>query len=239
MSLNHVLQRKPDSMTLLISSTPLRETLEQSAAMHRHLCPRQVLGARMGMYAGELLGLALPRTDKRLFVVVETDGCFADGVSVATGCWLGRRTLRLIDLGKVAATFVDMRTERAFRLHPHPQARALARSYAPNARSRWHAYLEAYQIMPITELLVARPVTLTLDLAALIGRNGIRAQCAQCGEEVINQREVAREGRILCPSCASIGAYWAAPDEVPETLDLSREVEPRYDVVPAVRLDRL
>ncbi len=196
-------------MTLLLSSTPLREALAQSMAMHRHLCPRQVLGARMGMYAGELLGLTLPRIDKRLFTFVETDGCFADGVSVATGCWLGRRTLRLIDLGKVAATFVDTRTGCAIRIHPHPEARALARVYAPDARSRWHAYLEAYQIMPTTELLVAHPVMLEVDLGSLIGRNGIRTQCEQCGEEIINQREVLREGRVLCPGCAGTDAYWS------------------------------
>lgn len=222
-------------MTLLITSTPLREALEQSATMHRHLCPRQVLGARMGMYAGELLGLELPRTDKRLFTFVETDGCFADGVSTATGCWLGRRTLRLIDLGKVAATFVDTRTGRTIRIHPHPEARALARSYAPNARSRWHAYLEAYQIMPVAELLVARPVTLTLDLAALIGRNGIRARCEQCGEEIINQREALREGRVLCPGCAGQGAYWSEA-EAPEVLELpyNSKLEERYEFVPAI-----
>ncbi|MGB9632614.1 MAG: FmdE family protein [Chloroflexaceae bacterium] len=221
-------------MTLLITSTPLREALEQSAAMHRHLCPRQVLGARMGLYAGELLGLELPRADKRLFTFVETDGCFADGVSTATGCWLGRRTLRLIDLGKVAATVVDTRTGQAIRMHPHPEARVLARSYAPNARSRWHAYLEAYQIMPVAELLVARPVTLTLDLAALIGRNGIRTQCEQCGEEIINQREVLRAGRVLCPGCAGQGAY-CSEAEAPEVLELPYpEVEERYEFVPAI-----
>ena len=31
--------------------------LELSAARHSHLCPRQVLGVRMGMLAGKLLGL--------------------------------------------------------------------------------------------------------------------------------------------------------------------------------------
>jgi formylmethanofuran dehydrogenase subunit E len=61
----------------------------------------------MGLHAGQLLQLDLPRTDKRLFVLVETDGCLTDGVAVATGCWFGRRTLRLVDQGKVAATFVD------------------------------------------------------------------------------------------------------------------------------------
>jgi formylmethanofuran dehydrogenase subunit E len=70
-------------------SAPLAALLQQSAALHRHLCPRQVLGVRMGLYAAELLGLALPQSDKRLFTIVETDGCFADGVSVATGCTLG------------------------------------------------------------------------------------------------------------------------------------------------------
>jgi formylmethanofuran dehydrogenase subunit E len=60
-----------------------------------------VLGVRIGLAAGEALDLDLPRADKRLLMLVETDGCFADGVSVATGCWLGRRTLRLVDYGRV------------------------------------------------------------------------------------------------------------------------------------------
>jgi len=181
--------------------------LAQSAELHKHLCPRQVLGARIGMYAGALLGLELPQTSKRLFAFVETDGCFADGVSVATGCWLGRRTLRLVDLGKVAATFVDTKTEQAIRIRPSLRARELARQYVPAAKSRWHAYLEAYQLMPADELLEAQPMTLTVDLKALISRNGVRAACAQCGEEIINAREVIAEGRVLCRSCAGGERY--------------------------------
>jgi formylmethanofuran dehydrogenase subunit E len=181
--------------------------LERAAALHKHLCPRQVLGARMGLLAGDLLGLALPQAGKRLVTIVETDGCFADGVSVATGCWLGRRTMRLMDEGKVAATFVDTQTARAVRIWPSPAARELARSYAPEAQSRWHAYLAAYQVMPDTELLEVRPVTLSIDLKAIISRNGVRAVCKQCGEEIINQREVCRKGQVLCHSCAD-GAYY-------------------------------
>jgi len=101
--------------------TILPELLDASAALHRHLCPRQVLGVRMGMLAGELLGLALPQTDKRLYVVAETDGCAVDGISAATNCWVGRRTLRVEDFGKVAATFVDTQTDRAVRI-PLPRA---------------------------------------------------------------------------------------------------------------------
>ena len=71
----------------------LDEILEHSAALHRHLCPRQVLGARMGILAGRLHSLELPQKNKRLYTFVETDGCFADGIGAATGCWLGRRTM--------------------------------------------------------------------------------------------------------------------------------------------------
>jgi formylmethanofuran dehydrogenase subunit E len=162
----------------------------------------------MGRYAGELLGLELPQTTKRLYVLSETDGCFADGVSVATGCWMGRRTMRLLDEGKVAATFVDAAEGRAIRIRSSLRSRALAGAYAPGAQSRWHAYLEAYQVMPDDELLEARPVTLTIDLEALISRPGARAECAECGEEIINEREVIRGGRTLCRCCAGEGSYW-------------------------------
>jgi formylmethanofuran dehydrogenase subunit E len=191
----------------LVAPPELAGLLEQSAELHKHLCPRQVLGARMGVYAGELLGLELPQTSKRLYTFVETDGCFADGVSVATGCWLGRRTMRLIDYGKVAATFVDTKTERAVRIWPNPAARALAAQYAPGAKSRWHGYLAAYQVMPLAELLLARPVALAIDLKALISRPGVRVQCDSCGEEIINQREVVRGATTLCQACAGEGAY--------------------------------
>ena len=102
--------------------TPLTELLKESAALHRHLCPRQVLGVRMGLLAAEVMGLDLPQTDKRLLTIIETDGCAADGISVATGCWVGRRTLRVEDYGKVAATFWANST--AF-LNRHTSSRSL------------------------------------------------------------------------------------------------------------------
>ena len=82
----------------------LDDCLRASAAHHHQLCPRQVLGGRIGLLGGELLGLELPRRDKRLLVIFETDGCAVDGVIAATGCTPGHRTLRIEDYGKVAGT---------------------------------------------------------------------------------------------------------------------------------------
>lgn len=196
----------------------LQTLLQQSAALHSHLCPRQVLGVRMGMYAAALLSLPLPQSDKRLFTFVETDGCFADGVMVATGCSLGHRTMRLIDYGKAAATFVDTVTERAVRIAPHPLSRTRAREYAPDADSHWRAQLEGYQIVPAAELFQARTVELKLSLKALISQHGPRVTCAECGEEIINERQVEVDGRVLCRSCAG-DSYWAPLGELLEIAD--------------------
>jgi formylmethanofuran dehydrogenase subunit E len=185
----------------------LDDLLQACAALHHHLCPRQVLGVRMGMLAGEILGLDLPQSDKRLLTIVETDGCGGDGIAVATGCWVGHRTMRIEDYGKVAATFVDTCANQAVRIVPRMQARQLAYEYAPEAHSNWEAQLLGYQRMPAEELLVAQAVQLKAPIEQIISRAGVRVICASCGEEIMNEREVVREGLALCKSCAGSSYY--------------------------------
>lgn len=185
----------------------LEKLLGESAALHRHLCPRQVLGVRMGMYAAKLLQLSCPQKNKRLLTFVETDGCFADGVMVATGCTLGHRTLRLMDFGKVAATFVDTCTEQAIRIYPDLDIRDRAGWLMPEARSRWHAQLAAYQVMPDETMFQIQYVSLSLSLKTLISRPGIRVNCAICSEEIINEREIICHGVPVCRACAGESYY--------------------------------
>lgn len=187
------------------SPSDLTALLRQSAALHGHLCPRQVLGVRCALRAAGALGLAFPRTDKRVLVFVETDGCFADGVSVASGCWLGRRTLRLMDYGKIAATFVDSKTGQAVRVAPQTDLRQRVKEAKPENQKRYEAYLHAYQTWPDEDLLTVQDVTLTIDLGAIVSVHGKRVICEGCGEEIINEREVIRAGRVLCLGCAGPG----------------------------------
>ncbi len=180
----------------------LQTILEISTARHSHLCPRQILGARIGLAGGAALGLDLPRSDKRLLIILETDGCFADGVEVATGCTVGHRTLRVADYGKIAATFVDVKTGAAVRVAPRLDVRERAYAYAPAEPRHYFAQLRAYQIMPDAELLTVAPVTLTTPIAEIVSRPGVRVNCAHCGEEIINEREVKVGERSLCRACA-------------------------------------
>lgn len=188
----------------------LEELLSESARHHHRICPRQVLGVRMGMLAASFLDFDLPQSDKRLLAIAETDGCFVDGLSVATGCSVGRRTLRVEDFGKTAATFVDTRTERAVRIAPRSNVRELAWEYSPSARNKWEAQLIGYQKIPDELLLDWRWVELVISVKQTIGQAGKRTACEICGEEIINQREVIREGMVLCKSCAGESYFWFA-----------------------------
>ncbi len=184
-----------------------QELLEKSAEMHQHICPRQVLGIRLGLLGGKMLGLDVPQQDKRLLTIVETDGCGADGIAVATGCWVGRRTMRVLDFGKMAATLVDTQTKRAIRLVPSQHSRPLAREYAPQAKNRWEAYLLAYQHIPDDMLFDVQEVALTFSLEQLLSKHGYRVNCDVCGEEILNEREVRIEGITMCRSCAGNRYY--------------------------------
>ncbi len=186
--------------TLTIPSLP--DLLAISAAHHYRVCPRQVLGVRIGLLAGRVFEISLPQSEKRLLAIAETDGCFVDGLSAATGCYVGRRTLRIEDYGKTATTFVDTLTEQAVRITPQSNIRELAREYAPSARNNWEAQLLGYQHISDELLFHWQSVKLICPIKQIIGQAGKRVACEICGEEIINQREVIREGLVLCRSCA-------------------------------------
>jgi formylmethanofuran dehydrogenase subunit E len=195
----------------------LDEILKTSAARHSHLCPRQVLGARIGLAGSQALGLDLPGRNRCLLVILETDGCFSDGIEAATGCSVGRRTLRVVDYGKIAATFVDIRLGQVVRVAPVLDARERAAAYAPGESRHYFAQLAAYQVMPDTELLSIQEVNLNVSVDELVSRPGVRVSCDLCGEEIINGRETAQGEMILCQACARGAYYQAAPIEIPIT----------------------
>jgi len=216
-------QGPPRPRAPIVTTDPaLAAALARSSARHAHLCPRQVLGARMAIAGARQLGLDLPRRDKRLIAIVETDGCFVDGVAAASGCRVGARTLRVEDQGKVAATFVDAVSGTAWRLRPAAGARDAARDWTSaasadangavgqaQAAGRWAAYLVGYQQMPDALLLEAVQVDLIRPIAEVLSHPAARAICALCGEEIGNGREVGAGEPALCVACAG-GGYWRA-----------------------------
>lgn len=192
----------------------LQNLIERTTARHQHLCPRQVLGLRIALAGVSALGLDVPRRDKRLLVILETDGCFADGIELVTGARVSHRTMRVEDLGKIAATFVDVKENHAFRIAPQAGIRSLALEYAPEEKRKYFAQLNAYQIMPEDVLLKIQQVYLTRPVCDLISRAGMRLICYRCGEEIINEREIYVDGQVLCKTCAGQPYYTLVPNDL-------------------------
>jgi formylmethanofuran dehydrogenase subunit E len=181
--------------------------LKTSAAEHTHLCPRQVLGVRMGLAGLARLGLEAPVTTKTALIIIETGGCFADGLRAATGATVGHRTLRVEDLGKIAATFTAISQGTSLRLAPRADVRSRAQVYAPEEKRRYFAQLVGYQQMPDEELFNFHEVELRTPAEQIISHQNARATCAKCGEEIINEREVVLDGMVQCQTCAYGGYY--------------------------------
>ena len=185
------------------------EHLQTAAAEHGHLCAGQVLGVRMTRRGCIELGLDPDeRADrKRLIVYVETDRCAADAVASVTGCKLGRRTLKYMDYGKVAATFVDTQTGAAVRVVARDDARKKAQAYCAGDCKTPEAQRVAYQKMPDDDLLVVQRVKVDIPPEDLPGRPLRRVMCEQCGESVSDGREMVVNGRTVCRACAHASYY--------------------------------
>lgn len=185
----------------------LQHLLNTTRAMHGHLCPRQVLGVRIGQAGLGLLHIDPSNCRKNLLVIAETDGCFVNGIELTTNVSVGHRSLRIEDYGKIAATFVHLETGQAVRLFPRPGLRELARKYTRDEQKAYLVQLLAYQIIPDAELLDIEPVTLTKNLKEMIGPPRQTTPCASCGEEIINGREASRGETPICMACAGYAYY--------------------------------
>jgi len=186
------------------------ELLESSAAAHGHLCPGQVVGVRMAMLGCRLIGLDEPtRHDqiKKLIVYIEMDRCTADAVGHVTGVKLGRRSLKFVNYGIMAATFVNLETDQTYRVLSTEEARDLAPFYAPEVIEKSRQQLEAYQQMPDSILFRVQQVRVPISEFDLPGPTHRKVSCSRCGQMVRDQREVVVNGATLCRPCAH-GAYF-------------------------------
>lgn len=185
------------------------KVLNESVRIHGHLCPGQVLGVRMAMYGLDLVDIPDPRgaDRKKLYLFVEIDRCATDALQSVTGCSLGHRTMRFMDYGKMAATFVNLESERAVRVVAKEETRWKAKDYFPEIEDKYQCQLEAYKVMPDDELFYREYVHVTIPEEDMPGRPLGRVCCSECGEHVQDMREMRDNGRILCRSCAQ-GRYY-------------------------------
>lgn len=190
-----------------MKSLPEYEAL--AALAHGHLCAGQILGLRLALHGLDLLGIEDPagKDRKRLVTFVEIDRCVTDAITLVTGCRLGKRALKFRDFGKVAATFCDLREDRAVRVVALESSKQRAKELFPGIADRNQQQMTAYREMPVSELFQHQCVRVALGPEEFPGYKGARRTCAVCGEGVNFERFTERDGQTLCRGCAD-GNYY-------------------------------
>jgi len=178
------------------------ELLKESSTLHGHQCAGQILGVRMALLGCREVAIDEPRGCKKLIVYAEIDRCATDALQAVTGCSLGKRTLKYLDYGKMAITFLNTETGRAVRVLAKDEARKLVPLYVQDSANSRDAQEQAYRIMPEEALFAVKPVTIEVPPQEMPGYRGKRVECAECGEGINFNREVERAGRMLCIPCS-------------------------------------
>ncbi|MHB1412194.1 MAG: FmdE family protein [Thermoleophilia bacterium] len=188
----------------------LEEHLAEAAAFHGESCPGQVLGVRLARAGLRQAGIDDPLAEgarKKLIVFVEIDRCAADAIMAVTGCRVGKRSLKVIDYGVMAATFLNLESGRAVRVVAREEARELAAAYASGEGGKYEQQRRAYEVMPEAELFSFEEVEVSVPPEDMPGRPLSRVRCQRCGDHVQDRRERVVDGTVLCRACAEGGYY--------------------------------
>ena len=188
--------------------------MNECERLHGHMCAGQLLGARMALLGCREIGVDDPRgvDRKKLIVWVEIDRCMADAVSAVTGVRLGKRSLKYVDYGKVAATFLNTETDRAVRIVALESARTLADERFSEIKDKRERQFRAYSEATDEDLFKVELVSVVLRDIDLPGSPRSRVTCAICGEGVNDGREViVADGDPVCRGCER-GNYYSKVD---------------------------
>ena len=178
--------------------------IAECGRLHGHICPGQLLGVRMATLGCRLTGITDPRgTDrKRLIAWVEIDRCVTDAVCAVTGVRLGKRSLKFLDYGKVAATFLNLDANLSYRIVAKDESRELAEELFPEISSKKERQMLAYREAPDDKMFKIERVRIELGEFEMPGRPSRRIVCELCGEGVNDGREVLDAlNRRICRAC--------------------------------------
>ncbi|OGW58123.1 MAG: hypothetical protein A2Y48_04860 [Nitrospirae bacterium RIFCSPLOW2_12_42_9] len=188
--------------------------LEKTVAFHGHLCPGTVIGTRMALVGMREIDITDPKGSQKkdMLVYVETDRCPVDAISIVTGCRISRKNLKFLDWGKVAATFVNLKTGKAMRIICPDSTRELVDNYVNGEYSndkdgRNAREVAAYKVMPDKELFVIHKVKVDIPK---FDKEKYKVICEKCGETVNGNKEVVIGEKIMCKSCGEGKSYYHA-----------------------------
>ena len=199
---------------------PINDLLEQHERTYGNLCPGTLLALRMAVLGCALVGIEDPRGVERnkLVVWVEIDRWLADALESVTGARLGKRTLKYLDYGKLAASFLNRETGKAVRIVALESSRRLADLRHPEIEDKYERQMQTYREAAEEELFGVTNVDIQVRAKDLPGHPRSRMICHKCGEGVNDGREISLPDNItLCRSCV-YGTYYSTQHKSVDTV---------------------
>src|SRR6266850_3892526 len=200
---------------------PIDELLKQYQLTEGNLCPGALLAIRMAVLGCSLIGVEDPHgnDEKNLIIWIEIDRWLADAIETVTGARLGKRTLKFLDHGKLAATFLNTQTGKAVRIVALESSRRLADQRHPEIEDKYERQMRAYREAAEEELFGVTDVEVQVRAKDLPGHPRSRVVCHKCGECVNDGREISLPDRLtLCRPCV-YGAYGTYYQPQPKSVD--------------------
>lgn len=170
---------------------------------HGHVCFGIAMGTKMALAAMKYFGLNPQVKNKDLIVYAEIDRCMTDALQVITGCTLGHRTLKYVDYGKFAATFVNLASGKAIRV-------TIRESFDIKGSSE--EVVEKMAKTPESQIVNIQRVEVKIPETDLPGLAKKWECCSLCGERIMDGREVHRDNKTLCRACAN-GKYYVESNQ--------------------------
>ncbi len=196
----------------------LEKLLNEAVKFHGHLCGGQILGVRMAIAGLRELGIKDPRGQegRDLVLFFEIDRCIADAIITVTGRTPGKRSVKMMDYGKMAATFVETSSGRAVRVSVKPDSTEKIRHLAQTLvlqDNNQKPDLMAMMSIAEEDLLNIRRVVVPIRPQDLPGEPLGMVVCQKCGESVKDMRHVILGGKQLCKPCAQGKDYYIPLDD--------------------------
>lgn len=172
--------------------------LAEAGKFHGDICGGIRIGTRMTMCGLRSIGIIDPQgaDRKKLMVFVEIDRCATDAIMALTGCRPGKRTMKVLDYGKMAATFINLESGKAVRL-----ATRITRSKDGENGAN-------LATVPAEDLFSITNVEVLLRPEDMPGKPLRRVECGNCSDAVMDGREVTLDGHTFCKPCAAQKSYY-------------------------------
>lgn len=183
------------------------ECIKEVEKFHGHICAGIMLGTRMSLLGMKAIGINDPKGEdkKNLIVYVEMDRCATDAILVVTGCQPGKRTMKILDYGKMAATFVNLKTGKAVRV---AAKNTDGDSVFTREMIQQNPHTIDYAKKPDDELFTITEVQVDIGPGDLPGPPMRTVPCSICGERVMDMKDLTIDGKFLCRPCAEDKSYY-------------------------------